>query len=673
MPFTIRRPIQIELDREPQQREERRQRSRLAEEMAKFREAAEKALTRENRQALAAQRLAELGPAPVATATPRPAPGPVPREAPRPVATPAPPLPEEPGRGFLGELGQAGGGILRAAGRAERATGSALLGALRLGTEQAGIGVIGGPPAISQPQPGRATQLVQERGLGPGIMQVGRETTGPFAAEQKFIAQRTRPLIRDALVKVGVPESVAAPIALIGSQLALPTTFFPFVGQGSRARRVARAITVGAALSVEQENAFIQEFEERDPELWELLTAGAAGGGGAGIIESGAIGAAFRRFRGGGAAAEDATAPAAAEAVQAAPEVGPAAGGRPAVSAAPEAAPVRAAAVEARPLSETFRPPAAEVLEDISEGTQRMVMIERDGIQMTLHTGGLTNQLFVDVALAPGTQPSIRNMSTLRRLLNETAELNPEARVEAIFENPRLRDVAVRMGAPVEGGRYIISGVERIGLPAAPAKSFVRGQGLLDERQFARQQAKWMLDDIDQHGIPRDFTVSQERMLRDNGIAYLNRRPADVVADLRKTVQVAPEVAAPEPSLVQRFDVPAEAITAETRIPPGVSRTSPLRGQQLAELPAGQLELPFPRTRNAQEIASLAAERRTNLRAIREGAEAGTHTADDVVAAEADLSAARAADTTARAADLEDLTKKSFDELIDAARRACSG
>lgn len=122
-----------------------------------------------------------------------------------------------------------------------------------------------------------------------------------------------------------------------------------------------------------------------------------------------------------------------------------------------------------------------------------------------------------------------------------------------------------------------------------------------------------------------------------------------------------------------RFDVPTEQITPETVLPPGVSRTSSLQGQQVVELPAGQLELPFPRTRNAQEIAGLAAERRTNAAAVREGALRGRNTADDVLAAEADLSSARQADITARQADLEDLTKRSFDDLIAGARRACRG
>lgn len=121
----------------------------------------------------------------------------------------------------------------------------------------------------------------------------------------------------------------------------------------------------------------------------------------------------------------------------------------------------------------------------------------------------------------------------------------------------------------------------------------------------------------------------------------------------------------------ERFDV--EDITAETRIPPGVSRAAPLEGQQIADLPAGQTELPFPRTRSAQEIAQLAGERRNNLRAIQEGAETGTNTADDVLLAEADLMASRQADNTARLADTEDLTKKSFTDLIDDARRACRG
>lgn len=139
------------------------------------------------------------------------------------------------------------------------------------------------------------------------------------------------------------------------------------------------------------------------------------------------------------------------------------------------------------------------------------------------------------------------------------------------------------------------------------------------------------------------------------------RVPTGAVADVADVAQPA------------RFDVPAEQITPETTIPPGVSRTSPLQGQQVAELPAGQLELPFPRTRNAQEVAGLAAERRTNSAAVREGALRGRNTADEVLAAEADLSSARQADVTARQADLEDLTKRSFDDLIAGARRACRG
>ncbi len=150
------------------------------------------------------------------------------------------------------------------------------------------------------------------------------------------------------------------------------------------------------------------------------------------------------------------------------------------------------------------------------------------------------------------------------------------------------------------------------------------------------------------------------------GGATIDTLEVAVKSDLAKFADEAAEA-------VGRFDLPAEQITAETRIPPGVSREAPLTGQQVAELPVGQVELPFPRTRNAQEIAQLAGERRNNLRAVQEGAEAGTNSVDDVLAAEAELAVARQADTVARTADVEDLTKTSFDELIENARKACRG
>ncbi len=59
MPFTIRKPLTIELPRQPREDAERRKRSRLADEMERFREAAEKADTRENRRILAEQRRGE--------------------------------------------------------------------------------------------------------------------------------------------------------------------------------------------------------------------------------------------------------------------------------------------------------------------------------------------------------------------------------------------------------------------------------------------------------------------------------------------------------------------------------------------------------------------------------------------------------------------------------------
>ncbi len=164
------------------------------------------------------------------------------------------------------------------------------------------------------------------------------------------------------------------------------------------------------------------------------------------------------------------------------------------------------------------------------------------------------------------------------------------------------------------------------------------------------------------------------------GGATIDTLEAGVKTDLAKfadeaveAVELRPVVSEPPERLTERFGLPAEQITTETRIPPGVSREAPLTGQQAADLPVGQAELPFPRTRNAQEIAQLAGERRNNLRAVQEGAEAGTNSVDDVLAAEAELAVARQSDAVARAADVEDLTKTSFDELIENARKACRG
>ena len=164
------------------------------------------------------------------------------------------------------------------------------------------------------------------------------------------------------------------------------------------------------------------------------------------------------------------------------------------------------------------------------------------------------------------------------------------------------------------------------------------------------------------------------------GGATIDTLEAGVKIDLAKfadeaveAVELRPVVSEPPERLTERFGLPAEQITTETRIPPGVSREAPLTGQQAADLPVGQAELPFPRTRNAQEIAQLAGERRNNLRAVQEGAEAGTNSVDDVLAAEAELAVARQSDAVARAADVEDLTKTSFDELIENARKACRG
>lgn len=161
-----------------------------------------------------------------------------------------------------------------------------------------------------------------------------------FDNEQKYIAKHTTPkfqavfraTIGESLQAIGVSEELADKVANVAGvmlgQIVLPTSLVPFVGTGSRLVRVARAVTLGAGLGASQEAAFIREIEGRDPELYEILLAAGLGGAGAGIIESGAIGAGFRAARGGvGALAET---PAAREALEfAAGEAGSAGGRRP--------------------------------------------------------------------------------------------------------------------------------------------------------------------------------------------------------------------------------------------------------------------------------------------------------------------------------------------------------
>ncbi len=138
-----------------------------------------------------------------------------------------------------------------------------------------------------------------ERGFTTAAVEKGLEL------EQSQIAKRTTPKFQAAisasLQAIGVPEDTAGKVGsvagTVAGQIALPSSLVPFVGKGTKAVRVLRAVTLGAGLSVAQETAFIREFEGRDPELFELLFAAAAGGAGAGVIESGAIGAGVRAVR----------------------------------------------------------------------------------------------------------------------------------------------------------------------------------------------------------------------------------------------------------------------------------------------------------------------------------------------------------------------------------------
>ena len=326
--MNILRPWRIRLDRAQEEAKDRRSRQLLAQEITRFRQAAASHQARQR----PAEPLARPLPTPEATPAPfaepeegRPDLGRLMRAF-RPASVPATTLQEEAFRGVPAPAVQErmGGEALRSFGEAagrmpetERAKLPLIASALqRTRTqpeqfvqdvaqerERAGMGAALSAPnprlqamlealgAAGKPlppvQPAQALGVPEERRVPMTLLTAGeaqkvseplREGTDPLALEQRYIARRTQPVIKRGLMAAGIPEAPASIVATMGSQMLLPSSLVPFVGKGPVALRVVRALTIGAALSGAQEEAFIQEFERRDPELWETLLAMAGGG-----------------------------------------------------------------------------------------------------------------------------------------------------------------------------------------------------------------------------------------------------------------------------------------------------------------------------------------------------------------------------------------------------------
>ena len=247
-----------------------------------------------------------------------------------------------------------------------------------------------------------------------------------------------------------------------------------------------------------------------------------------------------------------------------------------------------------------------------------------------------------------------------RFLARGAVEVVPGGQAVDILTGGKLSDIAEDIGGVVGPELAVLSNAVPV-----EAALFV-GPKLLFRGTRVTSRALEVLARVARGGVTMDTIEA--------GVKVDLAKFADEAAEAVSLGDIPPRTEAGQPFRdVERFDVPTEDIAAETRIPPGVSREAPLTGQQVEDLPVGQVELPFPRTRDAQEIAQLAGERRNNLKAVQEGAEAGSKTADDVQIAENGLAVARQEDNAARIADVDDLTKRSFTELIDDARRACRG